>query len=51
MKSPHDLVESLAEEMGEEVLKHSTVQTVTIDIAKPDVWNDCTPGVCITRSR
>ncbi len=49
MQSPRNLVESLAHEIAEKVLAHSIVLSVEVDIQKPDVWNDCTPGVTITR--
>ena len=51
MKSPHDLIESLAEEIGEKVLAHGKVSSVEVDISKPDVWNDCVPGVTIVRTK
>jgi dihydroneopterin aldolase len=51
MQSPHDLIESLAEEIASVVLSHSKVQSVEVDISKPDVWNDCTPGVNIVRNK
>ncbi|MEN9552002.1 MAG: hypothetical protein RI935_379 [Candidatus Parcubacteria bacterium] len=51
MKSPHNLIESLAEEIAKSVLTHSKAESVTIDISKPDIWNDCVPGVVITRGR
>ncbi len=51
MQSPRSLVESLAHEISERVLAHSMVVSVEVDIQKPDVWNDCTPGVTITRQR
>lgn len=51
MKSPHSLVESLAEEIAAAILGHAKVSTVEVDIAKPDVWNDCIPGVVIVRSK
>ena len=51
MKSPHNLVESLAEEVAEAVLIHAKAKSVEVDIAKPDVWNDCVPGVIIVRHK
>ena len=51
MKSPHSLVESLAEEIAVKILSHSRAVTVEVDISKPDVWNDCVPGVAIMRSK
>ena len=50
MQSPHNLLESLAEEIANDVLMFTNVSSVEVDIAKPDVWNDCTPGVVIVRS-
>lgn len=49
-KSPHDLIESLAEEMAERVLTHDVVK-VEVEIKKPDVWKDSSPGVRITRTK
>ena len=51
MQSPHDLIESLAEEIATAVLGHSKVASVEVDISKPDVWNDCMPGVVIVRKK
>lgn len=51
MKSPHSLVESLAEEIAVEVLAHPKTLSVEVDIAKPDVWNDCVPGIVIVRKK
>lgn len=51
MKSPHDLIESLSEEIAMSVLTHPKASSVTVDIAKPDVWNDCVPGVVIVRKK
>ncbi len=51
MQSPHDLIESLAEEIATTVLTHSKVISVEVDISKPDVWNDCVPGVVISRKK
>lgn len=50
MKSPHNLVESLAEEIAQRVLAHK-VTSVSVEIKKPDVWSDCTPGVTIVRTK
>lgn len=50
MKSPHNLVESLAEEIAELVLKHD-ITSVEVEIKKPDVWSDCIPGVRIVRTK
>ncbi|MEZ0209125.1 MAG: dihydroneopterin aldolase [Candidatus Paceibacterota bacterium] len=49
-QSPHDLVESLAEEIAKKVLGHH-VEKVEVEIKKPDVWKDSTPGVRITRTK
>lgn len=49
-QSPVNLVESLAEQIAEKVLEHDII-SVDVEIEKPDVWNDCTPGVKITRSK
>ena len=51
MQSPHDLIESLAEEIAKKVLEHGQVSAVEVDIQKPDVWNDSVPGASIVRNR
>lgn len=51
MKSPHDLIESLAEEIAEQILSHPKANSVHVDISKPDIWNDCVPGILIVRSK
>ena len=51
MESPHSLLESLAEEIAHAILPFSKVSSVEVDIKKPDVWNDCMPGVTIVRSK
>lgn len=51
MKSPHDLIESLAEEIASSVLIYPKMSSVEVDISKPDVWNDCIPGVRIIRKK
>jgi dihydroneopterin aldolase/2-amino-4-hydroxy-6-hydroxymethyldihydropteridine diphosphokinase len=48
-QSPHDLIESLAEEIAARVLKHG-VDKVDVEIKKPDIWPDSVPGVRITRT-
>lgn len=48
-QSPHDLIESLAEEMAERTLTHQGVTKVEVEIKKPDVWADSAPGIRITR--
>lgn len=49
-QSPRSLVESLASEIADRVLLHDVV-SVEVEIEKPDVWGDCTPGVKIFRSK
>jgi dihydroneopterin aldolase/2-amino-4-hydroxy-6-hydroxymethyldihydropteridine diphosphokinase len=49
-QSPHDLIESLAEEIAAKVLAHGVV-SVDVEIRKPDVWSDCVPGVKISRKK
>jgi dihydroneopterin aldolase/2-amino-4-hydroxy-6-hydroxymethyldihydropteridine diphosphokinase len=51
MKSPHDLIESLAEEIAAVMLTHPKGSEVKVDISKPDIWNDCVPGVVIKRQK
>jgi len=50
MKSPHNLLESLAEEIASLSLTHN-IHSVEVEITKPDVWNDCMPGIKIIRQR
>jgi dihydroneopterin aldolase len=50
-KSPHNLIESLAEEIAQKVLGGHAVEKVEIEIKKPDVWKDSSPGVRIMRHR
>jgi dihydroneopterin aldolase len=49
-QSPHDLIESLAEEIAAKVLAH-TVESVEVEIKKPDVWKDSSPGIRIVRKK
>jgi dihydroneopterin aldolase len=49
-QSPHDLIESLAEELAQKVLTHH-VSKVEVEVRKPDVWADSTPGVKIVRTK
>lgn len=49
-QSPHDLIESLAEEIAGKVLVHN-ITAVEVEMRKPDVWNDCVPGVRIIRNK
>ncbi|MCF7843766.1 dihydroneopterin aldolase [Candidatus Gracilibacteria bacterium] len=49
-QSPRSLVEALASEIADKVLKHDVV-SVEVEIEKPDVWGDCIPGVRITRRK
>lgn len=48
-QSPVNLLESLAEQIAEKVLQHHVI-SVDVEIEKPDVWNDCVPGVKIVRT-
>lgn len=49
--SPHNLVESLAEKIAANVLDLPKAHSVEVEISKPDVWGDCSPGVSIVRGR
>jgi 7,8-dihydroneopterin aldolase/epimerase/oxygenase len=51
IRSPYNLLESLAEEMANALLQHPKAASVEVEIAKPDVWGDCSPGVSIVRGR
>lgn len=47
----HKLVEFLAEEISNKVLGFNIVNRVEVEITKPDIWGDCSPGVLISRAR
>lgn len=49
-ESPHNLLESLSEDIAKKVLVHNVI-SVEVEIQKPDVWRDCVPGVKITRKK
>jgi dihydroneopterin aldolase len=51
MQSPHSLLESLAEEIAQKVLTHPKVESVEVEITKPDIWSDCMPGITIMRTK
>ena len=51
MQSPHDLIESLAEEIASRVLLHPKALSVEVDVSKPDIWKDCIPGISIVRNK
>jgi dihydroneopterin aldolase len=51
MRSPHNLLESLAEEIANTILENPHTATVQVEIEKPDVWHDSTPGVRILRAK
>lgn len=41
------LLETLANEINEKILKYKNVIEVSTTITKPDIWGDCEPGVTI----
>ncbi|MDB5189392.1 MAG: folB [Parcubacteria group bacterium] len=43
------LIESLANEIAERILRDTHALEVTITIKKKEVWDNGVPGVCITR--
>ena len=45
------LIEALAEEIAQEILKETSVKEVTISIQKTAVWPNGIPGVVITRTK
>ena len=45
------LIEKLAEEIAGSILKDERIKSVELTIYKPEVWDDGTPGITITRSR
>lgn len=44
------LIETLAEEISERILKDKRIRTVTLTIRKPEVWENGTPGITIFRA-
>jgi dihydroneopterin aldolase len=48
---PRYLIETLAEEIAENILKEMLVREVTISIQKTAVWPNGVPGVVVTRSK
>ena len=45
------LLETLCVDMINEILKYKIVQKVKVKITKPEVWNDCEPGVMMEEER
>ena len=45
------LLETLCADMINEILKYKIVQKVKVKITKPEVWNDCEPGVMMEEER
>ncbi|MDQ5957446.1 MAG: 7,8-dihydroneopterin aldolase/epimerase/oxygenase [Patescibacteria group bacterium] len=48
---PRKLLEYLAEKISGQVLAFDKVNTVEVEIIKPDIWGDCTPGISIKRNK
>lgn len=46
-----NLIETLAERVARRILEDTRIASVTVSIRKPEVYDDCTPGVTITRTR
>ena len=49
--APVNLIETLAETIAQRILEDTRIEAVTVSIRKPEIYDDCTPGVSITRSR
>ncbi len=47
----HYLIEALAEEIAQKILKESTAREVSISIKKTAVWPNGVPGISITRMK
>lgn len=45
------LLETLCADMINEILKYKIVQKVKVKIIKPEIWNDCEPGVTMEEGR
>lgn len=45
------LLEKLADEVAQEVLKDSRIQQVTVSVRKAEMFDDCMPGIRIVRER
>lgn len=45
------LLETLCADMINEILKYKIVQKVKVKIIKPEIWNDCEPGVVMEAER
>lgn len=48
---PVNLIETLANQIADRVLKLEKVVLVEVSIKKPEIWKDCVPELMITRSR
>ncbi len=46
---PLNLIETLAVEIAEKLLKDMQVSKVRVRIAKPDIWEDCLPSAEVVR--
>jgi FolB domain-containing protein len=45
------LVEALAEEIAQRILKETVAREVSVSIQKTMVWEDAVPGISITRTK
>lgn len=50
-KERFNLLETLAIRIIEDVFKNTSAESVTINIRKPDIWENGVPGVSITREK
>ncbi len=49
--SHQKLLEKLANDMVQLLLKFKIVERVEVKITKPDIWGDCEPGVWVSKVR
>ena len=45
------LIETLAETIAKKIMEDTRIQTLELTIKKPEVWNNCVPGLTIFRER
>lgn len=48
---PVNLIETLAVEMAEKIVRLELVKSVKVRIAKPDIWKDALPSVDVMRGK
>jgi dihydroneopterin aldolase len=45
------LLEKLADKVAQKILEDARISSVTVSIRKTEMYDDCTPGIRITRTR